>query len=169
MSSTRVRQTWRHLAALVGAVVVSSLAHARLGETEADIVRRFGKPQSRSEESAFAEGLRIKLGPRLVFDSDGWRITSVLTEGRVSLQSYSKPGKWTEEQIQAILAANSQGAKWTEITKRPGSLARRWKRADGATAGWSAVGIELIHPAYERAKQIEAAKAKAASGRLPKI
>jgi hypothetical protein len=154
---------------LVFIVCCPSISNARLGETEAELVKRFGPPRSRGGEKTMGDGRIVDLGPRLGFSQDEWSIISVLIDGRVARESYSKPGKWTEDQIKTVLTANAQGATWIEITKHAGSISRSWRRSDGATASWSGSGMELTHPAYVKAEQIARAKAKAKSGHVPKI
>jgi hypothetical protein len=66
---------------------------------------------------------------------------------------------------------NAQGARWSD-TGKPNSkkLARSWRRDDGATARWQmADGLTLVTPAYERAKTLAEAKAKAEASRPPRI
>lgn len=141
---------------------------ARLGETEKELVARFGEALARSKHSIFAQGKLWEVGPSLVFKQDDWRISSDLIDDRVVREHYSKVGTWTSEQIQAVLAANSQGATWTETTKGNRMFARTWKRADGATADWGN-GILITTPAYKRATELIEAKARAGASRTPKI
>lgn len=152
-------------------VVNVAVAHARLGETEAEMVKRFGAPAMRSKHSTFAQGKSLEMGPTLYFRQDDWSIGCDLVDGRCVRIAYSKPGEWTTEQISLVLAYNSQGASWSE-TGKPGtaSFARSWKRADGATAEWKrGSGMQMVVPAYERAKKTVEAKAKAAASAKPKI
>ena len=144
-------------------------ASARLGETEAELIQRFGKPTLRNKHSIMGDGRMVELGPQLHFQQEEWTIAAVLIDGRVARESYGKRGKWTDEQIKAVLTANSQGDKWTETSKNSSGISRAWRRADGATARWTFSGMELTHPAYARAEKIAEAKAKAASGRVPKL
>lgn len=143
---------------------------ARLGETEKELIARFGRPLSRSSEATFAQGRRIEIGARLTFRNEDWSIESVIVEGRCVREGYRKVGDWTEEQISTVLSSNAQGAKWTEFTK-PGTrtIARDWKREDGAVAVWRLGSMTVIHPAFERAMAIALSKAKAASAKPAKI
>jgi hypothetical protein len=147
-----------------------AVAHARLGETEAQMTARFGPPTVRSQHSTFAQGKLWPIGPTLMFRQGDWTISCDLIDGRCVRIQYGKPGDWTEEQFQLVLAYNSQGAKWTD-TSRPAAakFQRTWKRIDGAEAGWSGGQMRLVVPAYERAKQVIEAKAKAAASQKPKI
>lgn len=153
------------------AIVTVAVAHARLGETETEMVKRFGAPTARSKHLISAQGKFWEMGPTLHFRQDDWSIACDLVDGRCVRIAYSKPGEWTGEQISLVLAYNSQGAAWSE-TGKPGaaSFARSWKRADGATAEWKrGTGMQLVVPAYDRAKKTVEAKAKAAAGAKPKI
>lgn len=157
-------------AVFVAAVAMVSSAFGRLGETESELIARFGKPQLRSVHHALSQGRQYELGPTLHFRQDDWRIGCDLVDGRCVRIEYGKTGQWTDEQIQVVLSSNAQGASWTERTAGSGKLAREWRRADGATARWSSIGgMTLITPAYERAKSIAEAKAKAEASRKPKI
>jgi hypothetical protein len=149
----------------------TAVAHARLGETEAQMIARFGEPMHRTQHSMYAQGKVWHMGPSLSFRQDDWNIGCDLVDGRCVKIQYGKTGEWTEEQFQMVLAYNSQGAKWTETSKPElKKYKRTWKRADGADASWSGGGqIALVVPAYERAKQVIEAKAKAAASQKPKI
>ena len=49
-------------------------------------------------------------------------------------------------------------------------MKRDWRREDGATASWQMLGaMTVTTPAYERAKNLAEAKAKAAASRIPKL
>jgi hypothetical protein len=154
------------------ALLSVGVAHARLGETEAEMIARFGPPAHRGQHTAHAQGKNWDLGPSLSFKQDDWNIGCDLIDGRCVRVSYQKRGEWTEEQTQLVLSYNSQGGKWTETTKSPSmkKLARSWRRSDGATAGWTSTGgMKMEVPAYERAKQVIEAKAKAEVSKKPKI
>lgn len=146
----------------------SSLLWGRLGETEKELVARFGQPISRSKHAISAQGKTWELGPKLTFKQEEWQITSELVDGRVVRANYQKRGEWTPEQIQTVLAANAQGATWIETSKGGGKYSRTWKRTDGAVAD-SYIGISLTTPAYTRAKEQAEAKAKVEVSRTPKI
>src|SRR5438874_1394864 len=90
----------------------ATLAQARLGETEKQLVERFGAPGSRSRHSIIAQGRIWELGPTLNFKQNDWQISCDLVDERVVRIQYQKVGEWTEDQIQAVLNSNSQGDKW---------------------------------------------------------
>jgi hypothetical protein len=155
---------------LFGFIALTGSCWARLGEKEHELVARFGQPVMRGKQSHSAQGKMWELGPRLYFKQDDWNIVSVLIDGRVAHEEYGKVGSWTAEQVQAVLSANAQGAKWTETTKSGATLSRNWKRADGAVAEWvQGGGFTFTTPAFGRAKELAEAKAKAAAKHTPKI
>lgn len=119
----------------------------------------------------YAHGKSWELGTTLTYRQDDWVITSDLVDDRVVREEYQKRGEWTVSQIQTVVAANGQGAQWTEISvKESEKWAPKWKRSDGATAQWkNAAGFKFSTPAYERAKEIAESKAKAGVSRMPKI
>lgn len=144
---------------------------ARVGETEKELIARFGNPVSRSTHAIMAQGKMWVLGPQLNFTQDDWRISCDIVDGRVARESYGKAGEWTEEQFRTVLTANAQGERWTEITvaaEKP--VIRRWRRVDGATVVWmNGSGVTVVVPAYDRAKGIAEAKAKADAAKRAKI
>jgi hypothetical protein len=142
-------------------ICFSSTARARLGETENELIKRFGSPTSRGSHSASFEGRRYDLGPTMRFRQDDWSISCDLIDGRCVRVSYGKTGSWTQDQISAVLNANAQGDKWTETTApNVKGIARTWKRGDGAIASWNVVaGLTMTSPVYERAKAVAEAKA----------
>lgn len=155
---------------LFGFIVITGSCWARLGEKENELVARFGEPVMRGKETHPAQGKMWELGPRLYFRQGDWNIVSVLVDGRVAQEEYGKVGSWTPEQVQAVLSANAQGAKWTETTKSGATFSRNWKRADGAVAEWVQGGrFTFTTPAFGRAKELAEAKAKAAAKQTPKI
>jgi hypothetical protein len=153
------------------ALLLPISAHARLGDTERELVARFGQPVSRSKELIMAQGKTIELGPKLMFRQGDWYIYCDLIDDRCARISYSKSGAWTDNQILTVLTANAQGAKWTEVSNpNLRNLVRDWKREDGATAHWqAAMSISLSTPAYDRAKRVAEAKAKAAASEIPHL
>lgn len=148
-----------------------SSSFARLGETERQLIERFGNVTARQQHKIFAQGKFIDLGPRLSFREGDWRIACDLIDGKCVRITYSKPGDWTEDQVQLVLNNNAQGEKWNEITK-PGAakMLRDWKRSDGSHAKWSRPqGFTLTWDAYEKAKARAEERARAEASRKPKI
>lgn len=156
---------------LVALISAPLFAEARLGETEAELVARFGKPQMRARHNVIAQGRITELGPQLHFREGDWRIVCDLFDGRCMRITYSKRGDWTEDQFQTVLNANGQGSRWSETTKKGiEKLQRSWRRADGSEAKWSAItGITLTWEAYNRAKATAEERARVEASRKPKI
>src|SRR5688500_5276913 len=102
--------------AMIVMLIVAAVAHARLGESEVQMIARFGEPVHRTQHSTYAQGKVWHMGPSLSFRQDDWSIGCDLVDGRCVKIQYGKSGQWTEEQIQLVLAYNSQGAKWTETS-----------------------------------------------------
>lgn len=156
-------------------LIFSLLAHcpalARLGETERQLIERFGEPESRTRHSIHAQGKFIDLGPKLVFREGDWRIACDLIDGKCVRIDYTKRGDWTEDQLQLVLNSNAQGAKWTETGKRSiARMIREWRRSDGSTAKWSKPqGFTLTWDAYEKAKARAEERARVEASRKPKI
>lgn len=149
----------------------SAHAVARLGETESELIARFGTPTGRSSHSIFAQGKRIDMGPVIVFRQDEWSISCDLVDGKCMRISYSKPGDWSEDQIRLVLNTNTQGASWTETSKPSiARLQRTWKRIDGSTATWQlGSGMSLVWDAYNVKKAAVEERAKVEARKKPKI
>lgn len=152
-------------------VLLLTGAQARLGETEPELIKRFGAPASVSKHSIIAQGKMISLGPVYNFRQGDWSISCDLIDGRCVRITYSKPGDWSEDQIKLVLNSNGQGAKWEETSKASiAVLQRTWKRLDGSTATWSkGSGMSLTWDAYNKAKAKAEEKAKVAAKQKPKI
>jgi hypothetical protein len=150
--------------------ILASDASARLGETEAELVRRFGAPVSRAPERIIAQGKFHEIGTLRRFRDGDWTIKSALIDGRSARETYTKVGEWTEEQFVTVLAGNAQGGKWTLTSKDSMKKAvREWRRSDGATAVWRVGTLVVTHPAFDRATSLAEAKAKAAAARTPNL
>lgn len=156
---------------LLGFGLIAGTASARLGESETELVKRFGKVTLRSKHSVFAQGKSIELGPVLYFREGDWVIACHLIDGVCMKIDYGKPGDWTEEHIQLVLTANGQGTTWAENSKTGiKTLQRTWQRTDGSTAKWSkASGMTLVWKAYETAVEKVKERARVENTRKPKI
>lgn len=152
-------------------LIAGTLANARLGESEAELIQRFGEPAARSKHIVMTQGKILEMGPTLRFYQGDWVISCDLVEGRCMRISYSKKGDWTEPQIQLVLNSNSQGATWTETTKPMiVKLQREWKRADASTAIWQmSGGMTLVWDAYIKAKTALEERARVEAAKKPKI
>lgn len=160
--------TWKH--GLLAFLAIATLAQARLGDTEAELIQRFGEPKLRSKHHVLTQGKSWVLGPALFFKQSDWSIQCDLVEGRCMRISYSKPGDWSEEQVQLVLSSNSQGVRWNEGPEPSiAKLKRTWKRNDGSTAVWTRSGMSLTWIAYEKAKAAVEERAKGEAKKMPRI
>lgn len=151
-------------------LLLCTCAFARLGETTLRLVERFGAPKFTQNENVYAQGKTMKIGERMLFKQDDWNITCVIIDGRCAKVEYTKPGEWTEQQIETVLTSNSQGARWTKTSKpNTEKFKRTWTRQDGAMADWSFGGCSVEHPAYELAKAKAQGRAKGEASVTPRI
>jgi hypothetical protein len=134
-------KTWWLIVLLIG------LPHsgvARLGDTEAELVRRYGSPVTRGRHLI---GRKV-LGPTLYFVHDDWGISCSLIDGRCARIRYISKVEWSEARIQSALENNRSGGVWSETTKSNPKVSRSWRRSDGATADWnrSLTGLTISSP-----------------------
>ena len=115
------------LATTTLALGLAPLAYSRLGETEAELEKRFGPPRTKARDNLIAEGKITHLWPQLSYRQEDWTITCDIVDGRCARVTYHKPGEWTEDQLKAVLNSNAQGATWTDGSKPSiKKLAREW-------------------------------------------
>jgi hypothetical protein len=152
-------------AALAG---VCSPAFARIGETQNQLVDRFGQPLSAQPHRIVSNGLAFEVGTSLTFLMGDWTITCDVIDGQCARISYSKIGAWNEQNFQTILGANAAGGKWTEmLSPNVKQVTRKWRRDDGIVAHWVLGTLTLTSPLYDRSKAMAEEKARAAE-KLPK-
>lgn len=158
-------------ALLILCLFCSPASFARLGETQDQLLERFGAPKQQSKHSTLAQGKFIELGPVLYFKQGDWRVECSMIDGRCMKIAYSKPGDWSEDQVRLVLDTNAQGARWKETSKPEiAKLERTWTRADGSTAKWrKGSGMTLIWDAYNKAKAQVEERARVESARKPNI
>lgn len=114
--------------------------HGRIGETEAELVERFGAVHARMPERMLEKGRIYLMGERVVLKLDEWRVTAVLIGGRCAKISYVKSGGWTRQQHDELLAVNAGRWTWSEIVGAAPKWQRTWRRSDGLVAKWMYVG-----------------------------
>jgi hypothetical protein len=103
-------------------------AQARLGETEPELIQRFGDEELRPP---FFPGTR-----HLVFVKQGFVIDVGLIDGISEMELYSLDHGRTRtyiepDKVKALLAIESQGHPWTPIVANSND---KWTRDDGAVA-----------------------------------
>jgi hypothetical protein len=115
----------RITSALLLFYAAASIAQARLGETPDQIAARFG---TCIDSTTLSNGPDAGLNLRQ-YSKQGFTILVYFK--KVSVEEDYQTRRLTENQIQALLSANSGGYRWTE---KPTSMGRLWVRGDGATA-----------------------------------
>jgi hypothetical protein len=118
--------------------MLAQSALARIGETESELVTRYGAVVTRQPMRKSAQGAVSLYGERLSFKSTDWNIAAVLIAGKCEEISYTKAGQWTPVQIRFVLDLNGGVKSWKEKRAGQTDAYRNWTRADGTTAKWSA-------------------------------
>jgi hypothetical protein len=147
-------------------VACTSLS-ARLGETEPELVERFGKIILRGKERIAAQGRANEIGVTLSFKSDQWTVHAVLIDGRCERIRYSKSGAWTDEQLTYLLRQNYSSYPWRETSGKYRKSKRDWVRDDGAIATWNAFGLKITSRSYEQTVKSAEGEAATRSKQLP--
>ena len=118
-------------------------AVARIGDSETDLTKRYGKPVRSTGEAIRS----------LTYAYDGWVITSDFVDGICARVSYAKPGEWTEETFEKLLSTNAGEAEWSDGgSPNLKKLMRTWTRHDGTTANWVVGCLSITSPRYAIAK-----------------
>ena len=157
----------RHLLSLIGILACVPGAEARLGETEAECLQRYGPSRSDSYTRMRAQSAPLLPGAaQKSWDYQGWRITAAFHPTtakavRVEYIKSSKPdaSRYIEDyEFKAILEANGGAANWKQHSERTGlsptkALERQlvkvitgpnYRRvSDGATVTYSKRSISL--------------------------
>jgi len=112
----------KSLCIIVSAALFASPAFARIGETEAQIEKRYGKPKF-----TFSQGDEL---PSKGYISAGLRITVTYVDGVSESEFYQKPDQsaLSETEIKTLLAANAEDGIWAEQPEVLGSV-HTWKIA----------------------------------------
>jgi hypothetical protein len=138
----------RRAVLLLAFVAVVLPARARLGETEAQTIARYGPPGTLAPGEA-------QLGYRtLAFDKNGYRILAVFIGPTCELLAFRRPDQspLDPDEVELMLTANNNGHTWTAS-----SLISRdqiWDRDDGARARYDSIKHVLVvcSAAYLRAE-----------------
>jgi hypothetical protein len=159
---------------LISAVFTAIPAQARLGETEAEMIKRWGKSIGRGTTSLGGNNSSKEAVPfliNLMFETEGdWHIFADVFEGKCVQIRYSKTGAWASEQVDHVLEVNAQGHSWKEIPMVINKTQRRWVREDGASAVLEGPkGLTVTSADYKRAEAAILAKAKALAAKKPNI
>jgi hypothetical protein len=113
------------LFALVSAAILIALpSEARIGETQAKITDRYGKPVQIYRD--------VKGRTSYIHHFEGYLIVVQYVEGVSASENYAKlnDAELTESDMDGILAANAAGEKWTKypkpVTSAEGLVMRAW-------------------------------------------
>lgn len=136
----------RLLGPLLACSLIAPVAAARVGETEPELVARYGAITSRQPARKSAQGKMHIYGERLVFRTPDWAISAVVIGGRCEEINYMKEGDWTGVQFSFLLELNGDRAQWTEQPTRNPDNHRAWLRRDKTTAGWGLSGFMIRTP-----------------------
>lgn len=104
------------LSAILFATVITAIeASARMGETIAQCDQRYGAPKHPPGDSMFP----LLSGPGVTnrtYAYQGWRIKTAFIKDRAAMLRYSKVDaqKIQDDEVQAILKAETYGGAWTE-------------------------------------------------------
>lgn len=112
-------------------------ASARLGETEAAVVERYGKPSFRLIKTWCTEE---------TFSMNGFTIVVTFIDNVSKGEKYSLLGQQlSSQQVNDFLAANSEGYLWDEVPKADvvPPAQRMWKKPNGSIATLSGFSIEF--------------------------
>ena len=158
----------RILLGLAALLVVAPGARARVGETEPELVQRYGRVHWRSRETVMEQQRTYLVGESLQFLADDWSIYALMVNGHCERITYNKAGEWTEAQFTHLFEINGPLLAWKEDVSRNPRLMRTWTRKDGIIASWQfASGLTITTPVYEQTKAAIKAAAKAEASKLP--
>lgn len=150
-------------------LLLLSTSHARLGENREELVSRLGHVQTESKHVVLAQGKSSPLGPELSFRKDQGLIQCDMVAGCCARIKYTKRGDWTPDQIATLLKNNAQGALWAEAQDST-KMNRKWHRRDGGLATWKFTGeMQLLSPAYLKAKAQREAELKSEAQKMPDL
>jgi hypothetical protein len=128
----------RALLILAAVLFIGCPARARLGETEAQTIARYGTPGT-------LEPGESQLAYRtLAFDKNGYRILAVFIGPTCELLAFRRPDQSPlgPDEVELMLTANNNGHTWS-----PSALVSRdqiWGRDDGARARYDSIKHVLV-------------------------
>jgi hypothetical protein len=117
---------------LIPFVALLTYVLARLGDTETDLIERYGQPVHRVETVDGLPGVKGR-----TFRVSPITVTAYLLDKTCQYEQYSKIGGLTDNEIEQILAANSAGQEWMALDKpQTPSNRREWMRRDQKAAAF---------------------------------
>ncbi len=132
--------------------LVASVAAGRVGETEQELVARYGAVTNRQPARKAVQGRMNIYGERLGFKFEFWTVSAVIIAGRCEEITYSLTGKWTEPHFRRLLEINGGWSEWTEQKTRNPDNHRQWLRKDQTTAAWGFTDLMIRTQVAEKAR-----------------
>ncbi len=150
-------------------LLLVSVVSARVGETEEELVHRYGGVTGKLPARKAAQGRIYTYGEYLRFHSDDWSIDALMINKRCEEVTYSRSSGWTEDQFKHLLEINGGRSQWEEQKTTIPKLHREWKRRDKVIAVWSGGEFEVRTPVVEQTREAIAKAAKEEASKLPKF
>jgi hypothetical protein len=134
---------------------VTATAQARLGESAAQLVARYGQPLKEDDQKASGDQIALS---QVVFQKGGIRIYVTITNGISAAENYRKINgePFTIPEITLLLNANTQGYGWEAPQDINGE--KVWTRDDRATAFLAADGTFTLKSPELTAAEVTAKK-----------
>ena len=132
--------------------LVASSATGRVGETEQELVARYGAVTNRQPARKAVQGRMNIYGERLGFKFEFWTVSAVIIAGRCEEITYTLSGKWTDPHFRRLLEINGGWTEWTEQKTRNPDNHRQWLRRDQTAASWGLSGFMIRTTAAEKAQ-----------------
>jgi hypothetical protein len=159
---------FRLLGPLLACSLIAPVASARVGESEPELVARYGAVTSRQPARKSSQGQMHIYGERLVFRTPDWGVSAVMIGGRCEEINYTKAGDWTKVHFSYLLELNGGRASWTEQPTLNPAIRRDWQRRDKTMAWWGFTGFMIRTPAIDRALASMEKPAPENTARTPK-
>ncbi len=116
----------KNLFFLLALLLALNQSQARLGETEAQVVARYGK-------AITVEKGRTDRDSKQSFTHDGYRITVKFLDGKSGYEEYTKEDlrnlEFSDEEVRALLIANCMGIEWNRLrsTENEPMMEKNWE------------------------------------------
>ena len=105
---------------------------ARIGDTEADLIQRYGEPVYQVEAIDGFPGVKGR-----TFKVSTITVTAYLLDKTCQYEQYSRPGGLTDGEILQTLSANSGGHEWAALDKPATPMNKKeWMRRDQKAAAF---------------------------------
>lgn len=135
----------------VFAMILAS-AFARVGDSEPELVARYGAVVNRQPARKAVQGKMHIYGERLTFRFEFWTVSAIVIAGRCEEANYTSEGRWIDPHFRRLLEINGGWTAWTEQKTRNPDNHRAWLRRDKTAATWGLSGFMIRTPAAEQAR-----------------